>query len=61
MKKCKYNMFIPFEGICCKAYYESIRPDGKGWMHFPLCDEPNCPLDHPELLEGAKLESEDNK
>ena len=56
---CKYNMTIPNVGVCCKAYYESIRPDGKGWMHFPACMEVNCPLIHSELLDGAKLESED--
>lgn len=59
MKDCKYNILIPNAGICCQAYYKSIRPDGKGWMHFPACDEQNCPLMHPELLEGAILESED--
>ena len=55
---CKYNMAIPNVGICCKAYYESIRPDGKGWMHFPICMETNCPLIHSELLGEAKLESD---
>lgn len=55
---CKYNISIPNVGICCKAYYESVRKDGLGWMHFPVCDEANCPLIHSELLEGAILKSE---
>lgn len=59
-KECRYNIFLPTIGICCKAYYVSKRADGKGWMHFPLCTEENCPLVHSELLEGAILESEDN-
>ncbi len=60
MKNCKYNLNIPNVGMCCKAYYESTRQDGKGWMHFPSCNESDCPLMHPELLEGAILESEEN-
>lgn len=61
MTDCKYNLPIPNTGIHCKAYYESIRPDGKGWMHFPTCNESNCPLIHPELLEGAILVEEETK
>ena len=58
-KHCKYNLFIPTIGTCCGAYAESFREDGKFWAHFPMCAESNCPLIHPELLEGAILESED--
>ena len=61
MIDCKYQMTIPAIGIHCKAYYESIRPDGRGWMHFPACNETNCPLIHPELLEGAILVEEETK
>ena len=52
---CKYNINIHFMGVCCKAYYESKRKDGKPWLHFPLCSEENCPLIYSELLEGATL------
>ena len=58
---CRYNIIIPTIGVCCKVYYESIRKDGKEWLHFPVCKEANCPLIHLELLEGAKLKSEDKE
>ena len=58
---CKYNITIPTIGICCGAYVESKRKDGKIWGHFPVCKEENCPLIHSELLEGAILENEVNK
>ena len=58
---CKYNMTIPTIGVCCEAYVKSKRKDGKEWLHFPICKEANCPLIHSELLEGAMLESEENK
>ena len=57
--ECNYTIDIPFVGICCKAYYKSKRKDGKLWLHFPLCSEENCPLLHPELLEGATLTEEE--
>ena len=47
--------------VCCKAYFDSKRADGKLWCHFPKCFDINCPLLHPELLEGAKLEGEIDK
>lgn len=37
----------------CKAYNMSKRPDDNIWCHFPICSDKNCPLKHPELLEGA--------
>ena len=59
-KHCKYNFFIPTIGMCCEAYARSTREDGKYWAHFPLCSNIDCPLMHPELLEGAVL-IEDNE
>ena len=59
MNECSYELDIPEVGICCKAYYNSKRIDGKLWCHFPKCDEVNCPLKHPELLEGARLDDND--
>ena len=41
--------------VMCGAYSVSKRPDGLHWAHYPLCVEHNCPLIHPELLEGATL------
>lgn len=41
--------------VCCGAYSVSKRPDGLHWAHYPLCVERNCPIIHPELLEGATL------
>lgn len=55
---CKYNLEIPNVGLCCEAYYKSKRNDGLEWMHFPFCSEKNCPLKHPELLQGATLKKE---
>jgi hypothetical protein len=59
VKGCRYSLEIPTVGLCCEAYYLSKRKDGKEWMHFPFCSEENCPLKHPELLEGATLEDEE--
>jgi hypothetical protein len=55
---CEYHLEIPTVGLCCNAYYKSKRNDGKEWMHFPFCNKENCPLEHPELLEGATLRKE---
>ena len=55
MTDCKYQIELPTAGICCRAYFESVREDKRAWMHFPACHEQNCPLVNPELLEGAKL------
>ena len=62
VKSCQYFFDIPKIGICCKAYSES-KPTKenkwKHWAHYPECTEENCPLKHPELLEGRKLEAEE--
>ena len=62
VKGCKYHLQIPTVGLCCEAYYLSKGYRGcqqRCWMHFPFCAEHNCPLKHPELLNGATLESEE--
>ena len=56
MFHCKYHLKIPTVGLCCEAYYKSKRSDGREWMHFPFCEDKNCPLKHPDLLNGATLE-----
>lgn len=67
--KCKYVVEVPVKPsatctkiieICCDAYHQSIREDGKVWLHFPVCTDRNCPLRHPELLakENARLPDE---
>ena len=62
MKKCIYKHELPVSGDWCWAYWSSDRPDGRLWCHWPICSKENCPIKHPELLEGAKLsESEDMK
>ena len=55
-KKCKYSLETS-EGILCNAYWKSKRDDGKGWAHFPKCNEMDCPIMNPDLLTegGAKL------
>lgn len=54
---CGYRFNIPNIGVCCKAYSQSKRSDGKHWAHYPLCEGQNCPKLYPFKLEGAKLEN----
>ena len=54
MEMCKNQIHIPGVGLCCKTYFNHKRNDGKLWMHFPFCNEENCPLKHPELLDERK-------
>jgi len=56
---CKYKMSHPEGKILCEAYHKSERSDGLNWCHFPICSDENCPLKHPELLEGAILKKEE--
>lgn len=58
---CKYHIEIPNVGLCCEAYYKSKNAKGKqfAWFHFPFCSDDDCPLKHPELLNGATLEMEE--
>ena len=55
LERCEYRLEIPNVGICCGAYSKSKRTDGLHWSHYPLCENKNCPLMHPNLLEGAEL------
>lgn len=57
---CQYHLTIPRVGLCCEAYYKSKNSQGKvhSWFHFTFCSEENCPLKHPELLQGRTLEME---
>lgn len=61
VEPCDYYFPIPRAGMCCKAYSES-KPTSENrwqhWAHYPECKEENCPLKHPELLEGRTLETE---
>lgn len=54
---CEYHLEIPRVGLCCEAYYQSKNANGNkySWFNFPFCAEENCPLKHPELLEGRTL------
>lgn len=57
-KSCQYFFDIPKIGICCKAYSESKHTKEnkwRYWAHYPNCTEENCPLKHPELLQGRTL------
>lgn len=58
VKSCQYFFVIHKVGICCGAYSES-KPTKENkwrhWAHYPECTEENCPLKHPELLEGRAL------
>lgn len=59
MKQCHYNLVIPTVGTCCAVYSYSKTPDNKWWAHFPECSKENCPLEHPELLDGAVFDEEE--
>lgn len=59
MKSCKYAIEFPGMGLHCMVYAHSKRPDNKFWAHFPECSKENCPLENPELLEGAVFDEED--
>jgi hypothetical protein len=53
MKQCKYAIEFPEMGLHCMVYSYSKTPDNKWWAHFPQYSKEKCPLEHPELLEGA--------
>lgn len=59
MNKCIYSINLPTAGPCCNVYSYSKRPDNKWWAHWPKCSNENCPLEHPELLEGAVFDEEE--
>lgn len=59
MKQCKYAIEFPGMGLHCMVYSYSKRPDNKWWAHFPECSKESCPLEHPELLEGAVFDEEE--
>ena len=59
MKQCKYAIEFPGMGLHCMVYSFSKRPDNKWWAHFPECSKENCPLENPELLEGAIFDKEE--
>ena len=63
MESCKYQMFFssnlsPNDKILCGAYSKTRLSNGKIWAHYPVCENKNCPLLHPELLEDAILDNE---
>lgn len=57
-RDCIYGIVLPVAGTCCDVYSHSKRPDKKWWAHWPKCSKENCPLEHPELLEGAIFDKE---
>lgn len=58
MDKCEYSFEFPCNGPSCMVYLFSKRPDGRLWAHCPTCSSEKCPLEHPELLEGAIFDKE---
>lgn len=57
MESCKYQMSIPSnDEILCCIYSKYRLPNGKIWAHYPVCENKNCPLLHPELLGDAILD-----
>lgn len=55
MDNCTHAMTFPPEykdgATLCGAYHSSSRPDGLEWGHFPICNDDNCPLKNPTLLD----------
>lgn len=61
MESCKHQMSISSnDEILCGIYSEHRLPNGKIWAHYPVCENKNCPLLHPELLEDTILDNELN-
>ena len=62
MEPCQYHFPIPTAGLCCGAYSAS-KPTKENrwrhWAHYPNCSKENCPLKHPELLDGRTLKTEE--
>lgn len=59
MESCKHQMPIPSnDEILCGIYSKYKLPNGKIWAHYPVCEDKNCPLLHPELLGDAILDNE---
>lgn len=56
--ECEHHFFIPHNGMHCGYYSKTVDKYGTKWAHYPECCEDNCPLKHPELVNGYKLESE---
>ena len=61
MENCKHKLCNPLENkFLCGAYSKTRLPNGKIWAHYPVCENKNCPLLHPELLGDAILDNELN-
>lgn len=63
MESCKHQMPFPsnspFNGkLLCSVYSKHRLPNGNIWAHYPVCEDKNCPLLHPGLLEDAILDNE---
>lgn len=54
----KYRLSFPDETIHCSAYSYAKYPNGISYLHFPVCDPSNCPIKHPELLDGGVLKED---
>jgi hypothetical protein len=56
--ECEHHFYIPHNRMCCGYYSKTVDAYGMGYAHYPYCKKENCPIAHPELLNGRKLESE---
>ena len=56
---CKYKITTPDGKEICSAYSKSKRKDKLIWLHYPDCENKNCPLEHVELLKGTTLTTSD--
>lgn len=57
MKNCEHIFPIPGIGTCCGYYSKTRDAYNRKYAHYPECCEENCPIKHPELIAGYKLES----
>ena len=58
MYRCEHHLYIPGVGTCCGYYSKTLDAYGRKFAHYPECAEENCPIKHPELLDGRKLEGD---
>ncbi len=56
--ECEHHFPIPHYAMCCGYYRKTVDAQGNPFIHYTFCKEENCPIAHPELLKGRKLESE---
>ena len=51
--ECPHCIVHPDDSDALCFYYSRVnRKDKLAWVYFPKCIDKNCPIKHPELLQG---------